>query len=125
MENDTVWDAMVRAYDETSGALEDRLLASLQAAETEGGDIRGRQSAALLIVSGNLGEVRNGYADDPVTDLRVDDHPNPVDELARLLTIKRAHDRLIRVADIEDPAGRLAEALTAAVTPPTTRCVSG
>lgn len=114
MENDTVWDAMLRAYDETSGPLEDRLLASLQAAETESGDIRGRQSAALLIVSGSPGEVRNGYADDPVTDLRVDDHPNPVEELARLLTVKRAHDRLIRMADIEDPAGRLAEALAAA-----------
>ena len=113
MERDTVWDAMLTAYSRTSGALEDRLLASLQAAESEGGDARGRQSASLLIVSGVVGEVRNGNANDPVTDIRVDDHPDPVAELARLLTVKRAHDRLIGLAEIEGAEARVVEAVAA------------
>lgn len=113
MENDTVWDVMLTAYREKGGALEDRLLAALQAAESAGGDARGRQSASLLIVSGTAGELRHGYADDPVTDLRIDDHPDPIAELARLLTVKRAHDHLIGLAHIEDAGARASEAVAA------------
>lgn len=70
-----------------------RLLAALRAGEAAGGDRRGRQSAALLVVagSGRPGplEARPGYGNtsDTVVDLRVDDHPDPVDELARLLDV--------------------------------------
>src|SRR5439155_21054994 len=52
MERDTVWDAMANAFRSSSGRLADRLLGALDAAEAEGGDIRGRQSAALLVVAG-------------------------------------------------------------------------
>ena len=113
MENDTVWDAMLTAYTEMGGALEDRLVAALRAAEAEGGDARGRQSASLLIVSGTVGALRHGYADDPVTDLRVDDHPDPIAELARLVTVKRAHDRLMGLAHIEDADAKASEAVAA------------
>ena len=113
MEKDTVWDSMLGAYGDSDGAFEDCLLAALHAAEAEGGDIRGRQSAALLIVSGRPGEHRHGYADDAVTDLRVDDHRAPVAELSRLLSIKRAHDHLLHLDEADDPDGRVTEALAA------------
>lgn len=104
---------MLAAYTASGGELEDRLLAALVAAEGEGGDSRGRQSASMLVVSGMVGEIRDGYADDPTTDLRVDDHADPVGELGRLLGLKRAHDHLIRIADCDTVEGRLAEALAA------------
>ena len=113
MEKDTVWDSMLSAYRDSNGAFEDRLLAALHAAEAAGGDIRGRQSAALLIVSGRPGERRHGFADDQVTDLRVDDHCAPVAELSRLLTIKRAHDHLLHLEQLDDVDSRVTEALAA------------
>jgi uncharacterized Ntn-hydrolase superfamily protein len=87
----TVWDAMARAYESAKGDLTDRLLAALEAAEREGGDIRGRQSAAILVVSGtNTGRPWV----DRVVDLRVEDHPDPVGEIKRLVALKRAYDRM-------------------------------
>ncbi len=85
----TVCDAMVRAYENTRGDLAERLMAALEAAQAEGGDIRGRQSAALLVV-----------ADDPtlpawdgrIFDLRIEDHPEPIKEMRRLLTVARAYN---------------------------------
>jgi uncharacterized Ntn-hydrolase superfamily protein len=84
MERDTVPAAMSAAFEAATGDLAARLMAALQAAQGEGGDVRGRQSAALLVVSEGA-----GYAglDDVAADLRVDDHPDPVTELGRLLDL--------------------------------------
>jgi len=88
MLKDTVWDAMAHAYENSSGDLAERMMLSLEAAENEGGDIRGKQSASLLVVSSQL---------DPspwkgrIFDLRVDDHPEPLHELRRLLSVSRAY----------------------------------
>src|SRR5205085_1729594 len=82
MERDTVWDAMAGAYDSAAGPLAERMLAALDAAEAEGGDIRGRQSAAMLVLAGR-GSGRSW--EDRTIDLRVDDHPDPRAELRRLL----------------------------------------
>lgn len=88
MERATVWPAMAEAFETTEGDLAARMLAALQAAQAEGGDIRGRQSAALLVVSGDptgLPWV------DRIYDLRIEDHPRPLEELARLLHLARAY----------------------------------
>lgn len=80
-----VVEAMKQAWDDSSGApLTRRLLAALAAGDQAGGDKRGRQSAALLVVREGAGY---GGADDVAADLRVDDHPDPVTELARLLDL--------------------------------------
>lgn len=83
-----VVDAMHAAWKDNAGArLAERLLAVLTAGDAAGGDRRGRQSAALLVTSPGAGY--NG--DDTEVDLRVDDHPNPVPELARLLELHRLY----------------------------------
>jgi uncharacterized Ntn-hydrolase superfamily protein len=97
MLRDTVWDAMLAAYDASSGDLASRLLAALDAAEAEGGDIRGRQSAALLVVRAQ--STSNPMHDKPF-DLRVEDHPRPVPELRRLVEMKRAYDAVERGDDL-------------------------
>jgi uncharacterized Ntn-hydrolase superfamily protein len=88
MLNDTVPAAMAEAYRSASGDLADRILAALQAAQGAGGDLRGQQSAALLIVEGEK-------TDQPyrakLFDLRVEDHPRPLDELRRLVRLQRAY----------------------------------
>jgi len=88
MERPTVWPAMLHAYQAASGDLADRLLATLRAAEAEGGDVRGRQSAALIVVPGG-GDARPW---ERRFDLRIDDHRAPLDELARLLDLNRAYE---------------------------------
>ena len=89
MERNTVWDAMAEAYQQTRGALAERLMAALEAAEEEGGDIRGKQSAAMLVVRATS----TGKSwEDRIVDLRVEDHPEPLPELRRLLNIRRAYD---------------------------------
>ena len=91
MDKDTVWPAMARAFEAAEGDLTDRLLAALEAAEREGGDIRGRQSAAIIVVRAqSTGRVW----EDRVVDLRVEDHPNPVEELKRLVRVHRAYQRM-------------------------------
>ena len=77
-----VIEAMSKAFEETEGELAERLLAALRAGQKTGGDKRGRQSAALLIVREGW-----GYSglNDRYRDLRVDDHPEPIEELARVL----------------------------------------
>jgi len=91
MENDTVWGAMADAYENAGGDLAERLLSALDAAEIEGGDIRGKQSAAILVVSATS----SGKPwEDRVFDLRVEDHPQPVPELRRLVQLKRAYLKL-------------------------------
>jgi uncharacterized Ntn-hydrolase superfamily protein len=85
----TVCDAMVGAFESTEGDLAEKMMSALEAAQAEGGDIRGVQSAALLVVN-----------DDPslpawggrIFDLRIEDHPEPVKEMRRLLTVARAYN---------------------------------
>lgn len=91
MEKPSVWPAMAKAYEEAEGDLAERLLRALEAAEAEGGDIRGRQSAAILIVS-SKGTGKPWV--DRLFDLRVEDHPRPVAELRRLVQLQRAYRRL-------------------------------
>jgi uncharacterized Ntn-hydrolase superfamily protein len=86
--SDAVWEAMVPAFETTTGDLADRLMAALEAAERAGGDVRGRQSAALLVVSGERPE--NSWEGRRV-DLHVEDHAQPLQELRRLLTVQRAY----------------------------------
>jgi uncharacterized Ntn-hydrolase superfamily protein len=88
MENAEVWPAMSQAYEAASGDLADRLLAALEAAERAGGDIRGRQSAALVVVRG---ESTGKPWEDRLVDLRVDDAEAPLVELRRLLVLHRAY----------------------------------
>lgn len=84
----TVWNAMVDAFAAADGGLAERLIVALEAAEREGGDLRGRQSAALVVVAAEASG--RPEADRPV-DLRVDDHPDPLGELRRLLGMRRAY----------------------------------
>src|SRR6185312_14999337 len=85
MEKDTVWDAMFEAYTASKEPLAERMLAALEAAEAEGGDIRGKQSAAMLVVSGTP----TGRSwEDRIIELRVEDAPDPLLELRRLLRVK-------------------------------------
>lgn len=88
MRNDKVWPAMARAFESSGGDLAERMLVALEAAEAAGGDIRGRQSAALVVVSGD----RTDPAWARVFDLRVEDDPDPLAELRRLLTVARAYN---------------------------------
>lgn len=94
MERPTVPAAMLAAFRAASGPLAARLLAALVAAEAEGGDIRGRQSAALVVAPGRLPD---GSAPQPWSrriDVRVEDHRAPLDELARLVRIGDAYDAM-------------------------------
>ena len=91
MANDRVWPAMAKAFRETKGALADRMLAALDAAQAAGGDIRGKQSAAILIVSGT--PTGKSWVDRKI-DLRVEDHPEPLKELRRLVSVHRAYERM-------------------------------
>ncbi|MFQ5500808.1 MAG: DUF1028 domain-containing protein [Phycisphaerae bacterium] len=88
MSNETIWPSMAKAYRQAEGDLADRMIAALEAAQTAGGDIRGRQSAALLIVSGQ--STGKPWVDRRF-DLRVEDHPQPVQELKRLVQLQRAY----------------------------------
>lgn len=84
----TVWDAMAVAFESAREPLAERMLAALDAAEAEGGDVRGRQSASILVVAA----VPSGMPlDDRAIDIRVEDHPEPLVELRRLLRLKRAY----------------------------------
>ncbi len=90
MLNDRVWPEMAKAFQESKGDLAERMLMALEAAQAEGGDIRGRQSAALIVVPGTR-------SDKPwarTFDLRVDDHPEPLKELRRLVTVNRAYNHM-------------------------------
>ena len=91
MLNDTVVPAMAKAYESTEGDLADRLMAALAAAQSVGGDIRGKQSAAMLIVKAE--STGQSWAD-RVLELRIEDHPTPIAELERLLTVHRAYEHM-------------------------------
>jgi uncharacterized Ntn-hydrolase superfamily protein len=108
MERADVWPAMARAFEVTDGDLADRLLAALEAAEGAGGDIRGRQSAALMVVAGE----RSSRPWEKLFDLRVEDDPDPLGELRRLLTVARAY-RAATEGDAFLTAGQVDSALAA------------
>jgi uncharacterized Ntn-hydrolase superfamily protein len=91
MKNDKVWSAMAEAFENSSGPLAERMIASLEAAQNVGGDIRGKQSASILIVKG---ESSGKVWEDKLIDLRVEDHPEPVKELKRLLQVFRAYEHM-------------------------------
>jgi uncharacterized Ntn-hydrolase superfamily protein len=117
MERDTVWAAMAEAFSSTDAPLAERMMAALEAAEAEGGDIRGKQSAAMLVVSG---KPTGRSWEDRVIDLRVDDAADPLPELRRLLRIKRAvqtvvdADRLATAGDMTGAANKRREGLAIA-----------
>lgn len=95
---DGMWHEMLCAYEKATCSFEERLIAALAAGETAGGDVRGRQSAALLVSAGRTDASGRDSAGEPVfeTDLRVDDATDPVGELARVLAVKQTHDELRR-----------------------------
>jgi uncharacterized Ntn-hydrolase superfamily protein len=91
MLNDKIWPAMAQAFESTKGDLADRMLAALDAAQAAGGDIRGRQSAAIIVVTGKpTGQPWK----DRIFDLRVDDSPQPLQELRRLVRLQRAYNHM-------------------------------
>ncbi len=86
--NEKVVQNMGRRFETSKGDLADKLIAALEGGEAAGGDARGRQSAALLVVRKNKG--RGGYGD-RLIDLRVEDHTDPIAELKRLLNLHRVY----------------------------------
>jgi uncharacterized Ntn-hydrolase superfamily protein len=91
MLNNTVWSAMSEAFENTKAPLAERLVEALEAAQNEGGDIRGKQSACLLVVKGNA---TGNLWEDRLIDLRVEDHSDPVTEIKRLLNVYRAYEHM-------------------------------
>ena len=89
MLNDRVWPAMAEAFCGSSGPLPERLIGALEAGQLAGGDVRGKQSAALLVVKA---QATDKPWSDTVVELRVEDHPEPVQELQRLLRVHRAYE---------------------------------
>jgi uncharacterized Ntn-hydrolase superfamily protein len=95
MSSAKVWPAMAEAFEKTTGDLTDRLMAALEAGQKAGGDIRGQQTAAIIVVSGTP----SGQPwKDRLFDLRVEDSPEPITELKRLVRLQRAY-RLIAKGD--------------------------
>lgn len=109
MANDKVWPAMAKAYREATGDLANRMLAALDAAQSVGGDIRGKQSAALIVVSAKSTGKR---WKDELFNLRVDDAPDPLAELRRLVALQRAYNHMNAgdlATELKDNAGALRE----------------
>lgn len=92
-----VWPEMANAYEQTHGDLPARMLAALDAAQAAGGDLRGKQSAAMLVVDGVSSDEPWNHV---LLELRVEDHPEPLVELRRLLTLQRAYDHMNRGDDL-------------------------
>lgn len=107
MASEKVWPAMARAYEATKGDLAARLLAALEAGQLAGGDIRGQQSAAIVIVKGKRS---NKPWADRIMDLRVEDSPRPIAELRRLIRIWRAY-RNVDQGDAYVTDGKFDEAM--------------
>jgi len=89
MEKNTVWPAMAKAFENSKGSLAERMFVAMEAAQNEGGDIRGKQSVAILVVKAK--STGNSW-EDKVVDLRVEDSENPLKEMRRLLTIHTAYE---------------------------------
>jgi uncharacterized Ntn-hydrolase superfamily protein len=109
----TVCDAMAEAFEAAEGDLVDRLMAALLAAEAEGGDMRGRQSAALLVVNNDSSQPPWGGR---IIDLRVEDSPQPLTEMSRLVTMAKAYnlmnagDEFMMLGEIESAVKAYADA---------------
>jgi uncharacterized Ntn-hydrolase superfamily protein len=99
MRSPDIWPAMADAFESANGSLARRMLTALEAAQEAGGDWRGMQAAGLLLVP------VEGKPWDVVADLRVDDHPEPVRELRRLLDL---HDGYAAIYEGEPPRGEAA-----------------
>lgn len=91
MLSDKVWGEMEKAFNESTGRLAERMLASLEASQNVGGDIRGMQSASLMVWKGNS---TGKPWEDKLMDLRVEDNPAPLAELKRLLVVQRAYEHM-------------------------------
>jgi uncharacterized Ntn-hydrolase superfamily protein len=91
MLNDKVWSAMSEAFEDAEGPLAERMVAALEAAQEVGGDIRGKQSASILIVRG---ESTGNVWEDRLIDLRIEDHLEPIKEIKRLLKVHRAYEHM-------------------------------
>lgn len=91
MKYDTVWKVMKETFENSKGSLAERLLLSLEAAEEAGGDIRGKQSASLLVVKA---ESTGKVWEDRLVDLHVEDHPEPLVELRRLYRVHQAYEHM-------------------------------
>jgi len=107
MSNPNIWPAMALAYENTEGDLADRLLAALEAGQAAGGDIRGQQSAAIVIVKGKRSS--KPWAD-RIMDLRVEDSPHPIAELKRLVKTWRAY-RNVDQGDAYATEGKIEDAM--------------
>jgi uncharacterized Ntn-hydrolase superfamily protein len=107
MLNEKVWPAMSEAFGRSTGPLTERMLLALEAAEAAGGDIRGRQSAAMLVVRGRP---TGNVWEDRLVDLRVEDHPEPLFELSRLLKVHRAYQHM-NDGDLALEKGEMQEAM--------------
>ncbi len=108
MDNERVWPAMAKAFEASKGKpLAERLLIAMEVAQEAGGDIRGKQSAALLVVAAeNSGQ---SWVDRKV-DLRVDDHKEPLKELRRLLNVHRAYEHM-NAGDVAVEKGQIQKAM--------------
>jgi uncharacterized Ntn-hydrolase superfamily protein len=91
MENNRVWPAMAEAYQNSKGDLLSRLMTALKAAQAEGGDIRGKQSIAILIVPI---KTKGQPWKEKIVDLRIDDYPEPLKEMERLIKVHRAYEHM-------------------------------
>ena len=109
MSNERIWPAMAQAYETTKGDLAARLLAALEAGQKAGGDIRGQQSAAIVIVKGKRS---NKPWADRIMDLRVEDSPHPIQELERLVRTWRAY-RNVDQGDAYATEGKIEDAMKA------------
>lgn len=91
MRNDDVWPAMSKAFESSKGPLAERMLIAMEAGEAAGGDIRGKQSVAVLVVAPKS-------TDQPwvdrIVDLHIADHPQPLIEMRRLLGVHRAYEHM-------------------------------
>ena len=106
MDSGAVWPAMSEAFTESAGGLTERLLDALDAGEAAGGDVRGRQSAAILVVPSD------GSPWETIADLRVEDHPEPLIELRRLAGL---HDAYVLAGEGDRLAGEGDHAAAAAM----------
>ena len=95
LRSEAVVEGLAAGFEREQGTLAERLLAGLDAAEAAGGDFRGREAGAILVVPAS------GAEDERVSDLRVDNHPDPLGELRRLLRMEQALRRLRRTAPDE------------------------
>lgn len=91
MLKNTVWQAMKEAFEKSHGPLAERMLCALEAGQKEGGDIRGCQSSSLLVA--RIQSTGKPW-EDRLIDLRVEDHPRPIEELRRLLRVFRAYESM-------------------------------